>query len=104
MQRASFRWKSTCEYTDPVNKIEQYKHGWDDIDHDPFDRLSFWFFAQPHAVEHEGELKEDKEDEDDAHQHPDVQETHVADLETNQHQVCGRSSKVPPSGALNKVL
>ena len=78
-----FRRKASGKNTNPVDKVEQDEHERDDVDHDLLHRFSSGFFAQSHAVEHEGEFKENEKDENDAHQHPHVKEAYVADLQTN---------------------
>ena len=74
------RWWSRREDGEPVDEVEAEEEAREDDDHDPLEGLPLRLLAPLEAVEDEGELQQHEEDEDDAHQHPDVQVGHVAHL------------------------
>lgn len=68
------------EDAEPVDEVEAEEQARQDEDHDLLDGLPLLFLAPPEAVEHVGKLEQDEEDENDAHQHPDVQVANVTHL------------------------
>ena len=68
------------EDAQPVDEVEDEEDARDDDDHDLLHGLALRLLAPPEAVEDEGELQQHEEDEDDAHQHPDIQVGDVGHL------------------------
>ena len=71
------------EHGDQVEDDERDKDDGDYNDTDRLDPFGGLSSVPPDQAGHDGELDQREKDEEDAHHHPDVQETHVAHLINN---------------------
>ena len=78
------------DHGDPVKEDEGEKDDWDEDNADGLDLLGGPPTILSDQSGHDGELDQDQEDEEDAHDHPDVQETHIAYLKRKRREGSGK--------------